>query len=116
MVSKHQAGEFWALKNALEIRNKIFIKKLNYKINKIILTKCEQLFIMLLEMMKMIYNYNKLVIKRNNSKLTASENKFIKEHEEHVKCLKRITESVFMIQKKLNIKRSGVSDNIRKGN
>ena len=61
-------------------------------------------------------NYNKLVIKRNNSKLTASEDKFIKEHEEHVKCLKRITESVFMIQKKLNIKRSGVSDNIRKGN
>ena len=61
MVSKHQVGEFWALKNALEIRNKIFIKKLNYKINKIILTKCEQLFIMLLEMMKMIYNYNKLV-------------------------------------------------------
>ena len=61
-------------------------------------------------------NYNKLVIKRNSSKLTSSEDKFIKEHEEHVKCLKRITELVFMIQKKFNIKRSEVSDNSRKGN
>ena len=37
---------------------KFFIKKLNYKI---ILTKREQLFTILLEMMNMIYNYNKLV-------------------------------------------------------
>lgn len=73
MVSKHQAGEFWALKNALEIRNKIFIKKLNYKINKIILTKCEQSFIMLLEMMKMIYNYNNETITIWNTKELLEE-------------------------------------------
>lgn len=61
-------------------------------------------------------HYNKLTMKRNNSKLTSSEEKFIKEHMEHEKCLERITETVFMIQKRLNIKRSGVSGNIRKSN
>lgn len=52
-----------------------------------------------------IDNYNKLLIKRNTSKLTSSEEKFIKEHEEHKRCLERITESVSMIQKRLHIKR-----------
>jgi len=39
-----------------KIRNEIFYKKINYKINKIILTKYKQLFTILLEMMKMIEN------------------------------------------------------------
>lgn len=37
MVSKHQAGEFWALKNALKIREKIkinLIKNITYGQNK----------------------------------------------------------------------------------
>ena len=127
MVSKHQAGEFWALKNALEIRNKIFIKKLNYKINKIILTKCEQLFIMLLEMMKMIYNYNKLVrdkipeeinnidgrkanykilndneyIQELDKKLFEEAHEFIEEHS--VEELADLMEVIYAIMKTKNI-------------
>ena len=54
--------------------------------------------------------YNKLLVKES---LTAFEEKFIKEHREHEKCLERITETVFMIQKRFNIKRSGASDYIR---
>ena len=105
----------------LEIK---LIKKLNYKI---ILTKYEQLFTMLLEMMNMIYNYNKLVrdkipeeinnmegrkasykilndneyIQELNKKLFEEAHEFIEEHS--VEELADLMEVIYAIMKIENI-------------